>query len=358
MASIEAANLFTVNGLVAVITGGGSGIGLMMANALAANGAHKVYIIGRRKEVLEAAAKESPHGNIVPLVGDVTSKDSLHGIAGPQLSSPVTCQTRLKEYQSLMWDMPSEDYTHICRNEVCKFEQKSQFIVTSSIGGFNRSVPGGYAYGQSKAAATHLVKQMATNMVPYGIRANAIAPGLYPSELSAPIIGDGVFPKEKIPAERVGTEEDMAGCILYLTSRAGAYLNGNVIVTDGGRLSMMQIVWARDQIPNEPTRRGDLVLESVSSAITTNESGCECEYRHLKDSPIRSFERSFWRRRCAFKHGDQQPAKLTCRRARHHTLRLDEKPDNPLRQSMACLLALGASEHRRLFCDEGCELRS
>ncbi|KAL8864825.1 MAG: hypothetical protein Q9174_007206, partial [Haloplaca sp. 1 TL-2023] len=78
---------------------------------------------------------------------------------------------------------------------------------------------------------------MATQMVPFGIRSNVIAPGLYPSELSAPIIGDGVFPKEKIPAERVGTDEDMAGSILYMTSRAGAYLNGNVIVTDGGRLS-------------------------------------------------------------------------------------------------------------------------
>ncbi len=62
---------------------------------------------------------------------------------------------------------------------------------------------------------------------------------VYPSELSAPIIGDGVFPKEKIPLERVGTEEDMAGCILFMTSRAGAYCNGSVVVTDGGRLSVM-----------------------------------------------------------------------------------------------------------------------
>ena len=61
---------------------------------------------------------------------------------------------------------------------------------------------------------------------------------VYPSELAAGIIGDGIFPKEKIPAERVGSPEDMAGCILYLTSRAGAYCNGNVVLTDGGRLSM------------------------------------------------------------------------------------------------------------------------
>lgn len=250
-----------------------------MAKALATNGARKVYIVGRRKETLEAAAKESLQGNIIPLVGDVTSKDSLQsiasqiereagyvniviansGIGGPQTSSPITPQTSLEDFQSALWNMPYEEYTktfavnvaavhytliaflHLLHsgNEKGNVEQKSQFIVTSSIGGFNRNVPAGYAYGQSKAAATHLVKQMATQMVPYGIRSNGMAPGLYPSELSAPIIGSGVFPKDKIPAERVGSEEDMAGCILYMTSRAGAYLNGNVIVTDGGRLSIM-----------------------------------------------------------------------------------------------------------------------
>ncbi|MCJ1475681.1 hypothetical protein MMC13_004344 [Lambiella insularis] len=278
MSSIDASKLFAVNGLVAVITGGGSGIGLMMAKALALNGAHKVYIIGRRKEVLEAAAKESPHGNIIPLVGDVTSKDAIQsvaahiksqvgyinvliansGIGGPQTSS-ITASSSLEEYQSIMWNTSSDEYTRTfavnttaayysivaflalldAGNKKGNVEQKSQVIATSSIGGFNRNVPGGYAYGQSKAAVTHMMKQLATNLVPYGIRANVIAPGLYPSELAAPIIGTGIFPKEKIPAERVGTDEDMAGCILYLTSRAGAYCNGNVIITDGGRLSVM-----------------------------------------------------------------------------------------------------------------------
>ena len=57
------------------------------------------------------------------------------------------------------------------------------------------------------------------------------------------ISGVTTFPPEKIPAGRAGTEEDMAGCILYLTSRAGAYCNGNVVVTDGGRLSVMSAVY-------------------------------------------------------------------------------------------------------------------
>lgn len=60
---------------------------------------------------------------------------------------------------------------------------------------------------------------------------------VFPSELAAGIIGDGIFPKSKIPLERSGTEEDMAGAILFLTSRAGAYVTGNVMLIDGGRLS-------------------------------------------------------------------------------------------------------------------------
>lgn len=62
---------------------------------------------------------------------------------------------------------------------------------------------------------------------------------VYPSEMSVGLIGNGEFPKSKIPAERTGTIEDMAGVVLFLTSRAGAYCNGNVLVTDGGRLSVM-----------------------------------------------------------------------------------------------------------------------
>jgi len=81
-------------------------------------------------------------------------------------------------------------------------------------------------------------------MVPYNIRSNIIAPGFYHSELASGAINrftqaDGTIPTNVIPLKRPGTIEDMAGAILYLTSRAGAYLNGSVIVTDGGRLSIM-----------------------------------------------------------------------------------------------------------------------
>ena len=127
--SLEASNLFNVKDLVAVITGGGSGIGLMMAKALALNGAHKVYIVGRRENTLKEAAKESHHGNIIPLVGDVTSKADLEkiakkieqdvgfinvliansGFSGPQ-SSSITKETSIEEFQKTLWGLDSEEY--------------------------------------------------------------------------------------------------------------------------------------------------------------------------------------------------------------------------------------------------------
>jgi NAD(P)-dependent dehydrogenase (short-subunit alcohol dehydrogenase family) len=64
---------------------------------------------------------------------------------------------------------------------------------------------------------------------------------VFPSDTAAPMLArfNNVFPKTIVPVERIGTEEDMAGCILYLTSRAGGYLSGAVMLTDGGSLSIL-----------------------------------------------------------------------------------------------------------------------
>lgn len=277
--SIQASELFNVDGLVAVITGGGTGIGLMMARALALNGAKKVYIIGRRKEKLEQAAQSVLANNIIPIVADVTSKEALQsavstikaevgyinvlvansGILGPQAAQKITSDSTIEDFQKSWAETSFEEYTKTFElntsgvwftfmaflglldagNKEGNVKQKSQVIATSSIGGFNRNVPGGFAYGQSKAATTHMMKQLATALAPFDIRSNVIAPGLFPSDLAAGIIGDGKFPRTQIPLERVGTEEDIAGCILFLTSRAGAYCTGNVMLLDGGRLSMV-----------------------------------------------------------------------------------------------------------------------
>ena len=120
--------------------------------------------------------------------------------------------------------------------------QNSQIIATSSIASFTRRPFAGYAYSASKAGVTHLVKNMATNFTPFKIRCNVLAPGLYPSEMTRPdgwAAGDETVGPSKIPEGRSGSKEDIAGTMLYLCSRAGAYCNGMVAVTDGGRMSII-----------------------------------------------------------------------------------------------------------------------
>lgn len=296
--SNKASDLFNVNGLVAVITGGGSGLGLYAARALDANGAKAVYIVGRREETLKQAASTATNGNIIPLVGDVTDKSALQkitdhirkeqgyvnlvfanaGVGGPKHASalPKDHKASIKEFQDVVFAPDMEDFTktlHVnstavfytamafldlldAGNKKGNVPQDSQIIVTSSVAGFSRFLASSFAYSMSKAAVNHLVKMMSTHFSQngYKIRANIIAPGLYPSELT-----DGQMEKLEIhegafqgarkmdpgqsPAERTGSEEDFAGAILFLASKAGAYMNGETLLTDGGRLSQLPSVY-------------------------------------------------------------------------------------------------------------------
>lgn len=113
----------------------------------------------------------------------------------------------------------------------------SQIITVSSISGFNREITSSLPYAASKAGATILGKSLSNLLAPWGIRSNLIAPGRFPSELT--VGWPEVFKIETLPASKPGQYEDMAGTILYLVGRSGAYVNGNVSVVDGGRLSVM-----------------------------------------------------------------------------------------------------------------------
>jgi NAD(P)-dependent dehydrogenase (short-subunit alcohol dehydrogenase family) len=114
----------------------------------------------------------------------------------------------------------------------------------------NRRPLGNISYGPSKAAVLHLSKQLSTLLIPYDVRVNAIAPGLYLSEMTGSMYErqgktaanhnvEGTWSKDVIPATRGGDELDMGGTVLWLCGRAGAYVNGCVVVTDGGRLGVV-----------------------------------------------------------------------------------------------------------------------
>ncbi|KAK4199756.1 hypothetical protein QBC40DRAFT_281402 [Triangularia verruculosa] len=285
--------LFSVKGLVALITGGGTGIGLLLTRTLALAGASRIYILGRRLPVLQSAATSVNtlvnKNVVVPLYCDVTSRISISstasviasdagylnlvicnaGIGGPQVPLPSSPSEEDLEgfIQAQMESLNGWEETMRANVTGVWFTAmgflgllhkgngtgwsteggvSSQVIVVSSIAGFNKSAPGGWAYGASKAAATHVGKMLSGMVTGWGMRANVICPGLFPSEMAAPIVeaaggsmtGGGLIPLDKsvVPLGRMGDEKDMAGQILYLASRAGAYCNGNVVLVDGGRL--------------------------------------------------------------------------------------------------------------------------
>lgn len=286
-------NLFNVNGMVIVVTGGGSGLGSYAARAFDANGAKAVYIVGRRGDSLNEVAKLAVNGNIKPLVGDISSKDSLAaiaetvrkeqgyinllyanaGVTGPRLSALYPDGKKpdnVKDLAAALWKPSMEEFSsaqHLnctatfytalafielldAGNAKGNVAQRSQILVTSSIAGFPRGIAAGFAYSTSKAATNHLVKTMSTYFADYKIRCNLIAPGLYPSEMTGarmselenhvgPFQGAKAMPKSACPEERTGSEQDFAGTVLFMASLAGAYLNGETLVTDGGRLAQM-----------------------------------------------------------------------------------------------------------------------
>jgi NAD(P)-dependent dehydrogenase (short-subunit alcohol dehydrogenase family) len=260
-----------------------TGIGLMMTQALSINGAKRIYIIGRRPDVLQKAANSINPDIVIPLPGDVTSQDSLLAIAehvqqetgyinllccnaGTMGPRPLpTATTSIADYRAYALGTPMSDFTNVytanttsiyytsiaflelldAGNKLSASNIRSQIIATSSIGGFSRLSGASFAYSSSKAAVTHMMKMMATAFVPYSIRCNVLAPGLVQSELAADVISKlgkgkgGEVDENVIPARRSGNEEDVAGAVLYMASRAGAYLNGSVIVVDGGRLGVL-----------------------------------------------------------------------------------------------------------------------
>lgn len=256
-----------------------------MTKALIDYGA-KVYILGRREATLKEAARYSP--NIVPVVADVTSKDSLiraaalikketgfinvlicnSGIAATPVDQATESASELAR-RALARD-PEEWSTVFATNITAIYftsmsflelldagnkksttaNRTSQILVTSSNAGYLRIPRQLGPYPVSKAAVTHLVKMMSGSLAPFDIRVNAIAPGLFPSDMASGLIAstapgaadptaDDVVSASTIPARRIGRETDMAGSIIYMVSAAGAYLNGTINVVDGGRLSQV-----------------------------------------------------------------------------------------------------------------------
>jgi len=275
-------SLFNMKDRVALITGAGSGLGLMATQALAVNGA-KVYIVGRTEDKLDNVAKtygKDIAGEIIPISADVTSKEHIAqlvkeiesreeclcilinnaGVSSahvqPESESAGEMKQNLFETDKATFD----DWTDTYRTNVAGvyflttaflplLQKSSQrhtgwsgtVINISSISGMVKSAQHHFAYNSSKAATIHLTRLLAGEVSANGlkIRINSIAPGVFPSEMTASDSDEyqkSHIPKEKyaekVPAARPGRDVDFAQAVLFFA--ANQYLNGQTLAVDGG----------------------------------------------------------------------------------------------------------------------------
>ncbi|CAH0002434.1 unnamed protein product [Clonostachys byssicola] len=275
-------NLFDLKGKVALVTGGGSGIGLMATQALAANGA-KVYITGRTKDKLDTVVstynKDIP-GSIHALPADVGNKEGVRklfddyskhedclcilvnnaGISSAHFQTESESAAEMKEHLFDAKKSTFEDWNNTYNTNVTgvyfttlaflplleKSSEKHQgwsstVINISSISGLIKSAQHHFAYNVSKGAAIHLNRLLAAEIAAnkLKIRVNSIAPGVFPSEMTTE--GSDKHQKshiptekykEKVPAGRPGKDEDMASTVLFFA--VNQYLNGQTVAVDGG----------------------------------------------------------------------------------------------------------------------------
>lgn len=252
-------DLFSVAGKTAVVTGGGRGIGYMIAKGFVESGV-KVYISSRKAKDLEAAAKElSKSGECIAIAADLSNEDGAKKL-GDAIKAKEDKIHILVNNSGATWGSPFEEFSDEAWERVLNINVKGTFFVTrelmpllkkaatpedpariinlGSIAGFTT---GGvaFSYGPSKAAVHHMTRNWACQFAKDWITVNAIAPGAFPSKMMAFITENEESRKAieaRIPLKRIGSPDDAAGLAIFLSSRAGAYLTGTIIPLDGGTL--------------------------------------------------------------------------------------------------------------------------
>ena len=246
-----------LNGKTAVVIGGTSGIGLTLALGLAEAGAN-VVATGRRAELVAAAANsiQQRHRRTLDLTCDVTQRSSiqsLHDAVAKELSPPdilVNCAGITKRQPTL--DVPEQDWDNIMEVNVsgtlraCQVFGRSmiergygRIINTASLSSFVALYEVA-AYAASKSAVASLTKSLAIEWASRGVCVNAIAPGLFRTELNTNLLDGTPRGKEflaRTPMRRFGKLEELVGAAVFLASDAASFVTGHLLVVDGGFLA-------------------------------------------------------------------------------------------------------------------------
>jgi NAD(P)-dependent dehydrogenase (short-subunit alcohol dehydrogenase family) len=257
--------LFNVAGATAVVTGGGTGIGLACAEVLAVNGAHVTVLDVDRETLARAVSSLSALGaRARGEVADVTDAASLReamaraaaeagrldvvfanaGItAGPgflTVDGERHLDGAIESIPVALWEQVIATNLTGAFNTIqaavphMKAQGSGSIVATASIAGLRPSAVVGTPYMIAKAGVLHLVRQAALELARYGIRVNAIAPGPFLTRITSP--GLKAIWEKALPLGRVATTEEIKGLALFLASPASAYMTGAHVTIDGGSM--------------------------------------------------------------------------------------------------------------------------
>ena len=247
--------LFSLEGRVALVTGGSRGIGRMIAEGFLRHGA-RVYVSARKAEACDRAAAElAALGSCTSLPADVSTVAGAQRLAA-QLAEREPKLDILVNNAGAAWGAPFDDFPESGWDKVVDLNLKAPFFLTralhaqlkaaasperpakvihiASIDGIAVNPLETYSYAASKAGLIHLTKRMAMRLIDDHIVVSAIAPGAFVSDMNRAARDHGDEVAQRIPAQRIGRSDDMAGAAVFLASRAGDYVVGDTLVVDGG----------------------------------------------------------------------------------------------------------------------------
>ena len=254
---MKPSELFDLSGKVAIVTGGGSGIGRQMATGLAEAGAD-VALCARKPERCEEVARELGQLGIRAFGMRCDVRD-------PAEVQAVVDRTRaefgridvLVNNAGTSWGAPAEDHPLEAWQKVIDVNLTGVFLFAQTVGRVMIEQQGGkivnitsvaafggappelmnaVAYNASKAGVVGFTRDLATKWAEHGINVNAIAPGWFPSDMNKALLDaqpDAYL--EHIPLKRFGGPDDLKGAVVFLSSRASDFVTGQVVVVDGGQ---------------------------------------------------------------------------------------------------------------------------
>ncbi len=261
---MKTADLFRLDGKVALVTGGGRGIGKFIATGLAEAGANLVIASRKMKNLEETAAeiRKACGVAVLPVACDVAKEEDLDGLVKSALLTYGRIDI-LVNNAGATWGAPTLKFPLERWDQMFTINVRGVWILTQKVAGVMKAQGGGniinissimgfrgsdeflhpaVPYNSTKAAINALTMNLAVKLAPFHIRVNAIAPGFFRTDMMAYIETPDFKEShdramELVPMRRFGDMDDMKGVVVFLASEASAYMTGHVLVNDGGFLA-------------------------------------------------------------------------------------------------------------------------